>query len=249
MRILLTGAASPLGRAIIDELGKNHQLRLFDNDPVEADPRHEVVTGSVTDADRVWSAMRDIEVVLHTGEPPSQLPDDELARDQMLLDLATRGTHVLCKAAVEAGVKRVVYGSTLDLFEPYPDDVYISEMWKPQPAPHMVTMSRYLGELTCREFARDFHISMTALRLGRLVREDEVAGQDADLLWLDPRDAARAFAGTLSRDTSQSPVWSSRWALYHVCALPPNPKYLIAAATGAIGFEPQHNFAANWKAD
>lgn len=246
MRILLTGAASPLGRAITDELGEGHQLRLLDPEPIEADERHEVVTASLTDAAAVWSAVRDIDAVLHTGEPPAQLPADELARDQQLLDEATRGTHILCKAAVEAGVKRIVYGSSLDLFAPYPEDVYISEMWKPLPTPAMASMSRYLGELTCREFARDFHVSVTALRLGTLVREDEVAGQPPNLMWLDPRDAARAFAGALERDTSGSPVWSRRWALYHICSLPPNPKYLVSAAAG-IGFEPQHNFAANWR--
>ncbi len=246
MRILLTGAASPLGRAIIDELGDTHQLRLLDEEPIEAAERHEVMQGSLTDTDLVWSAVRDMEVVLHTGEPPTQLPADTHEREQLLLDIATRGTHILCKAAVEAGVKRIVYGSSLDLFEPYPDDVYISEMWKPQPTPAMESMSRYLGELTCREFAREFFVSITALRLGRLVQEEDAVDQTPDLLWLDPRDAARAFAGALQRDTSDSPVWSRRWAIYHICALPPNPKYLINAAA-SIGFEPQHNFTAHWK--
>ena len=53
--------------------------------------------------------------------------------EQALLERATRGTHVLLSAAVEAGVGRVVYGSTLAVFAAYPDDVYISERWEPQP--------------------------------------------------------------------------------------------------------------------
>ena len=92
MRILLTGAASPLGRAITDELGEGHQLRLFDPEPIDADERHEVVTASLTDVAAVWSAVRDIDAVLHTGEPPAQLPADELARDQQLL-LSLRGAQ------------------------------------------------------------------------------------------------------------------------------------------------------------
>lgn len=246
MRILITGAASALGRALTAELAEAHQLRLFDSAPVEAGNRQEVVTGSLTDADLVWQAVREIDAVLHTGEPPGELPGDEQARDELLLDVATRGTHVLCKAAIEAGVKRIVYGSSLDLFEPYPADVYITEMWKPKPTPAMASLSRYLGERTCREFAREFHVAVTALRLGRLVHEEEVAGQAPDLMWLDVRDAARAFALALARDTADSPVWARRWAVYHVCSRPPNPRYLIDAVA-RLGFEPQHNFATNWK--
>ncbi|MBT3345646.1 MAG: NAD(P)-dependent oxidoreductase [Gemmatimonadetes bacterium] len=247
MRILITGADSALGRALAAELAEGHQLRLLADVPVEAGPRQEVVVGSLTDADVVWSAVREIDAVLHTGEPPQDLPANAHDRDETLLDLATRGTHILCKAAVEAGVKRIVYGSSLDLFEPYPLDVYITEMWKPKPTPQMASLSRYLGERTCREFAREFHVGVTALRLGTLVLEEEVVGQTPDLLWLDVRDAARAFVRALDRDVAESPVWSRRWAVYHVCSRPPNPRYLIDAVT-RIGFEPEHNFEANWKA-
>ena len=72
-----------------------------------------------------------IDTLIHTGEPPTDLPSDELAREQMLLDLATRGTHVLFSAAVEAGIKRLIYASTLSIFNGYSDDVYITELWKP----------------------------------------------------------------------------------------------------------------------
>ena len=75
------------------------------------------------------------------------------------MDLATRGTHLLFKAAVEAGVKRFIYGSTLEIFGNYPDDIYISEFYKPLPKPEIHQLTRYLGELTCREFARTYLIT------------------------------------------------------------------------------------------
>ncbi len=246
MRILITGAASALGRALTAQLAEGHQLRLLDEVAVDAGLRQEAIVGSLTDADFVWSAVREIDAVLHTGEPPQDLPQDEHVRDETLLDLATRGTHILCKAAVEAGVKRIVYGSSLNLFKLYPEDVYISEMWKPKPLPQMQSLSRYLGERTCREFAREFHVGVTALRLGKLVLEEDVAGQTPDLMWLDVRDAASAFLCALDRDVANSPVWSRRWAVFHICSRPPNPRYLIDAAA-RLGFEPAHNFEANWE--
>lgn len=245
MNVLITGAASPLAQEIVKVLGGAHQLRLMDEVPVEPPEKTEFFQGSLLEQDDVWRAVRGMQAVLHTGEPPPGLPDDALAREQRLLDLATRGTHNLFKAGVDAGVKRFVYGSTLDLFRSYSDEVYISEMWKPLPEPDMPQLSRYLGELTCREFARDFMVTITALRLGKLVYEEMVVGQKPDLLWLDYRDAAQAFQAALSRDASEQVWWTRRWAMAHICADIPNPKYLIAHASH-IGFKPERAFTANW---
>ncbi len=236
MQILLTGAASELGRALAAELeSQNHQVRPVDGEIAD-----------LTDAEAMWRAVRGVDVVIHTGEPPTNTPAAGEAREAFLLDYYTRGTHVLFKAAIESGVRRFIYGSTLDLFRPYPDDVYISEIWRPLPTPDIEPMARYLGELTCREFARDFLVSITALRLGTLALEEEVVGQPADLMWLDRRDAVRAFCQALSRDGADSPNWARRWRLVHLCASPPNPRYISDRRARAIDTE--HNFAAAWAA-
>lgn len=173
MNVLITGAASRLGRAIAAELGAGHRLRLLDSTPVPPDKKADFIQADLVDPEAVWQAVRGMDAVIHTGEPPLELPTDELECEQYLLDYATRGTHVLFSAAIEAGIRRFIYGSTLEIFRAYPDDIYISEMWKPCPTPEMASMSRYLGELTCREFARDYMVSVTVLRLGKLVLEEE----------------------------------------------------------------------------
>jgi len=245
MNVLITGAASHLGRAIAAELGADHRLRLVDRTSVPSDENGDFVHADLTDPEAVRLAVRGMDAVIHTGEPPLALPTDELKREQFLLDHATRGTHVLFSTAIQAGVRRFVYGSTLEIFSTYPDDIYISEMWKPRPTPEMGTMSRYLGELTCREFARDHMISVTVLRLGKLVLEEEVEDREPDLMWVDIRDAAQAFSCALERDTSANMQWTGRWGLFHICAPIPNAKYLIEPARG-MGYAPQHGFAHDW---
>ena len=247
MNILITGTASPLGRAIAAELGADHRLRLLDNTPTPADENADFIQADLRDPAAVWQAVRGMDAVIHTGEPPAGLPADDLEREQLLLDYATRGTHVLFSAAIEAGVRRFVYGSILEIFSTYPDDIYISEMWKPQPTPEMPSMSRYLGELTAREFARDHPISVTVLRLGKLVLEEEVEGQEPDLMWVDMRDAVQAFSWALQQDTSDSVHWTGRLGLFHICAPIPNGKYLIGAAL-RMGYAPKHDFAGHWPA-
>ena len=128
MNVLITGAASPLGKQIVAELASSHQLRLLDNTTPDIKYENlEFIHGSLVDPSIANEATQNIDVLIHTGEPPQNLPQDPLKCEQVLLDLATRGTHVLFKAAVDAGVKRFIYGSTLEIFGSYPDDTYISE--------------------------------------------------------------------------------------------------------------------------
>jgi NAD+ dependent glucose-6-phosphate dehydrogenase len=237
MRVLVTGAASALGQEIAVALAadENAELRLLDDCAAQ---RQDVewVEGRLTDPDVVWQAVRDVDAVVHTGEPPPVSESEEA-----LLDRATRGTHVLFQAAVEAGVKRFVYGSTLEVFSAYPDTVYVTEYYKPLPPPKMAVLARYLGEITCREFAREYPITVTALRLGKLVREEEVVGRERDLMWVDIRDAAQAFCAALARDASASLNWVPRWAVYHIAAPIAHPKFLLDQAK-SMGYRPQREF-------
>ena len=241
MNILITGASSQLAQAIATELKDDHTVRLMDSVPVDVVEGCDFIQGNILDPDDSWEAVRGVDTLIHTGEPPTDLPSDELKREQMLLDLATRGTHVLFSAAVEAGIKRLIYASTLSIFNNYPDDVYITELWKPLPSPEIVEMTKYLGELTAREFAREHLVTVTGLRLGELVLEEAVQAETPNLGWLDIRDAAGAFRCVLNRDSSNSAWWTQRWAVYHICADIPNPKFLIDQARG-IGYQPAHDF-------
>ena len=244
-RVLVTGAAGILGLEIASAMASDFHIRLFDETKpdVGAGGGGEWRQGSLVDETAIRGAVRDIDVVIHTGDPPLNLPISE--RDETLLDLATRGTHKLYTAAVEAGVKRFVYGGTLEIFADYPDTVYVSEFHRPLPTPEVYSMTRYLGEVTSREFARDFRITVTTLRLGKMVYEEDVAGQDRDLMWLDWRDAASTFRVAASLDRSDEIEWSGlvfpgRYNLYHVCAPADNAKYLCGKSSSL--FAPQHTF-------
>lgn len=241
MDILITGGSSQLAQAIASELKEDHSVHLMDSVPVDVAEDCDFIQGNILDPDDSWAAVRGIDVLIHTGEPPTDLPSDGLKREQMLLDLATRGTHVLFSAAVKAGIKKLICASTLSIFNGYPDNVYITELWKPFPSPEIVEMTKYLGELTAREFARDHLVTVTGLRLGELVLEETVQGEAPNLAWLDIRDAAGAFRCVLNRDNSNSAEWTRRWAVYHICADIPNPKFLIDQARG-IGYQPTHDF-------
>lgn len=245
-KALITGASSILAAEIASAMSADFQLRLLDEGPVDKEAASNVEwrSGSLLDEAAVEEAVRGVDVVIHTGEPPKDLPAGEPAREEALLDLATRGTHKLYTAAVEAGVRRFVYGSTLEIFRTYPDTVFVSEFHRPLPTPEANSMTRYLGEMTSREFARDLPVTVTTLRLGKMVYEEEVAAENRDLMWLDWRDAARTFRAAAALDRSDQISWcgisSGRHGIYHVCAPTENPKYLVSRAKDLHA--PRHTF-------
>lgn len=244
MHVLLTGAASRLGRAIAAGLDHGHMLRLMDQEPVPCGPRSTAMAGSVLSDDDVRRAVAGMDAIVHTARLPPAGRTDDLAGEQACLDLCTRGTYTLLRAAVGAGVRRFVYASTLALFDAYAEDRCITEEWQPLPGADTVPLARYLGELTCREFARDHRISVTCLRLGHLVSEAERGARDPGLMPLDPRDAGQAFHRALALNRSDCLHATDRYAVYHVCAAIPNPKYLLWQAK-RIGYRPKHDFQAH----
>ena len=226
MRILITSAASNLGQALAANLSADHDLLLLDGRPASCASGSETLVCDLFDAKTVAAAVEGVEAVIHTGELPVDAPAD----GRFAIDWLTRGTHVLFSAAVAAGATRFLYGGTLRVFDSYPEDVYIDVYHRPLPHPETGVMSRYLGELTCREFARDHLITVSGLRLGDLVRAEDAP--ETDVMWLDPRDAALAFRCALDRDASSEPSFALRWALYHVSAVVPNPRFLPADPPG-----------------
>ncbi len=252
MRILVSEGTSRMGSILLQRLSGEHRLRVSKppgGETPEA-PGVDVVDADIHDPEGARAAVSGVDAIVHTGPagPPALPPGDSYEGERALLDRAARGTSVLLQAAVEARVSRLVHCSSLEVFHEVPDDVYISEQHRPLPGTAMRRLGHHLAEQVTREFARDYALGVTVLRLGRLVREDEVpAGSEPDLSWLDPRDAAAAVELALGGDNAGARNWIGRWQVRHVCHLPPHPKFLLDGIRG-MGFEPRHNFRRQWAA-
>lgn len=113
MTILVTGGTGFLGNHFMDELTKRvdssliRVLTLFSTPALD---KHgvEVVIGSVTHPADVARAMQGVTQVYHLAGYVSRRPEDA----HMMFDVHVNGTRIVCQAAVEAGVKRILMSST-----------------------------------------------------------------------------------------------------------------------------------------
>jgi len=249
MKVLITGAAGKVGRAVCRELAGVHELRLFDLMPVK-EPEGEMILGSVTDGAALWRATVGVDAVIHLafGRPGAPLPGDP---DELSYDVNVKGTHNVFRAAHAAEVKRVVYASSLSVY----DGLWVEWREMPPDVPTPLAedypvnfrtvygLTKYLGEEIGRYFARQHGLSVIILRLsGVTTPEDwERARQRGWRRWTEGRtstaDVGRAFRLALEAEGID-------YDLFHIASSHPQCPWDISHARKVLGYNPQDVFEA-----
>jgi nucleoside-diphosphate-sugar epimerase len=193
VKVLLTGAASQLGRAVTEPLRRQrHRLRLTDRRRLRT--RHEFVQSQLGHGRQTDDLVAGVKAIVHIPGPADPAAADAAA----WIDACTRCTYNLLVAAVGGGVEHLVYVGSLNSFVGYDADFLVSSSWRPRPTTEPAVMAPHLGEFVAREFAQTSQIRLTILRLGHLVDADGIGPQDElDPLAIDPRDAAAGIAAAL----------------------------------------------------
>jgi nucleoside-diphosphate-sugar epimerase len=118
-RVLVTGATGSVGPNLVNRLcDEGFRVLTLSIDEPETDlfPDYvEVHVGDITDATTVKTAVEGISIVFHLAAllhiiNPSQLQEREYTRINVI------GTKTLVEAAIQAGVKRLVYFSTIIVY-------------------------------------------------------------------------------------------------------------------------------------
>jgi nucleoside-diphosphate-sugar epimerase len=239
MRLALTGVEGMVGSALRAALSREHVITSI------GDPRDEPA---------VRRALEQADAVVHlavTDSLPSDTAKDGWQMDKERLDRATRGTFVLLRAAVDAGIHRIVLVSTLALLERYPAHWAVTEAWRPLPD---VTDSRqlaaYLAEESAKQLARVEPLEVICLRLGEVVDDLSHRGKAYDPRWLHLDDAVqavrRALAGTpVRRAEHASDRIPHGWWLYHISGGGAYVRFQLGPAKDeqGLGYTPRQTFA------
>lgn len=220
MRVLITGAAGTLGSDLAPLLAEaGHDPVLFDIRPIESS--HEAIVGDLRDVQDVRRAMQGIGAVVHGAALHGIHLADHTPRDFYELNLT--GTFNTLEAAVERGVKAVIFSSTMGVYgeseRPATDDAVVA-LHEEQPLRpgDIYGYSKLAGEELSQLYVRRHGIRSVALRYGMFVPEPFFhAGIRLLYGGVDSRDVARAVMAALDALIGGS----IRWDVFNVESLVP----------------------------
>ena len=245
-KVLVTGALGLTGAALAAELAGQYSVRRTDvlsgPDIMVADLRR------FSEAKRVAEGM---DVVCHLGRASTRAgaaaPEAPDERRQWVFDVNLFGTLNLLDASVEAGVRRFIFASSVNVMAGYPPDARLTEDDPPRPERDTKTYhaGKWLGEELCRDFAARHGIEAVVLRVFGIALPDhpdnrhlvEVSGHDRVV---DLRDVVQAFALAVDADLPNP------FEIFHVVADVPGGRWPCDKAKRILGYRPVQNFREFW---
>jgi len=168
MKYLITGGAGFIGSNLAAELLKRgHQVRVLDNFSTgnrenlqSLDGSVEIIEGDLRSYHIVRAAVEGMDFILHQGALPS-VPRS-IADPVTTNEVNVTGTLNILHAALDAGVKRVVFASSSSIYGDSPTLPKKEEMTPNPLSPYAV--SKLAGEKYCQVFARIYGLHTVALR-------------------------------------------------------------------------------------
>jgi UDP-glucose 4-epimerase len=168
MRVLVTGGSGFIGSHVVDKLrARGHEPVIYDlrPSPWHQDPEHPVdtVLGSITDREALERALHSCDAVAHLAAVADV--NDVHAEPEDAERVNARGTVAVLEACRRAGVKRVIYASTIWVYSDTESDEVDEETLLPPPS-HLYTSTKLAGELYCKSYQELYGIDYTILRFG-----------------------------------------------------------------------------------
>ena len=172
MRVLLTGAAGFVGKAVKEVLRREHEVRLMDIVLMPSEP--DMVVGDVANFSTVSDAVAGMDAVVHlamAGEPGSYETPEIPMRTNVL------GTANVLEAARRVGIRRIVHMSSGAVVTGYSRDTFI-HVELPYKFSGMYCMTKALQEHVCRQYASEYGMTVVALRPWSVVDGPTMTAKD-----------------------------------------------------------------------
>ena len=166
VRVLVTGGSGFIGSHVVDKLrARGHEPVIYDLRP---SPWHEpgsveTVLGSITDREALERALHSCDAVAHLAAVADV--NDVHAEPEDAERVNARGTVAVLEACRRAGVKRIVYASTIWVYSDCADESVDEDTLLPAPS-HLYTSTKLAGELYCKAYQELYGIEYTILRFG-----------------------------------------------------------------------------------
>lgn len=164
MKVLVTGGSGFIASHVVDKLAEaGHEPVNFDIRPSPYRDDVAFAEGSITDVDALEQALQGCDAVMHLAAAAdvNEVNADPLWSEE----LNARGTICVLEAARRAGVKRVVYASTIWVYQDN-EELEIDEDVNPALPSHLYTAGKLAGEAYCTSYKSLYDLDHTILRFG-----------------------------------------------------------------------------------
>jgi len=209
-RILVTGSAGRIGRAVVAELvARGHHVIGFDVKPTPGLPSEQSVVASLTDAEALRGAATGVTSIIHLAASPddAQFPRGSAPNDgdNFLSELVPSnivGPYQVMETARKLKIPRVILASTGQVIDGHlkVGNIPVTPDSPPRPR-YLYACTKVFLEALGHVYAKEHGIEVLAVRLGwcpRPGQEEEFRrteiGPD---VYLSPGDAGRFFAATI----------------------------------------------------
>ena len=200
MRILVTGSAGRVGRAIYIKLMRTHDVVGIDKTPCSTAD----YVGDIRDSAMMDGVLENIDVIIHTAA--LHAPHVGLVSDSEFQSINVDATEKLALAGVKVGIKHFIFTSTTALYgyvsTPKSIAGWVDEEVIPQPK-SIYHKSKIAAEIKLEEISNLFQLPVTVLQMSRCFPEP------ADLMavfrltrGIDARDVANAHLCAVEKRVS-----------------------------------------------
>lgn len=229
--VLVTSAQLAAMRRLAAGLSERFAIRLTATESVETELPF---TASVLEpGEALEGLVQGVHTIVHTVPPG--VPEDEVAQ----VDSGPRQLFHLLHAAHAAGVRRVIYLSSIALVSGYDPAYQVDEDWRPWGEINRGYLPVQLNEFTCREFARERKLQVVVLRLGTLVSPDGAGPSEASPAGLDERDLLQAVQRAIEAESPFDARGLQAWSVIHILSRSPGNRFPLQRARRLLGYEPQ----------
>lgn len=164
--VAVTGGAGFIGSNLVEDLAKNHQVKVIDDlstghiENLDQVRGVEFIQGSITDLALLKDVFSEVDFVLHQAALPSvpRSIKDPISSNMVNVN----GTLNVLVAARDCGVKKVVYASSSSVYGDTPTLPKREDMMPNPKSPYAIT--KLAGEHYCQAFSEIYGLKTACLR-------------------------------------------------------------------------------------
>jgi len=168
-KILITGAAGTIGQLLVKHLGNRYDMVLTDIVEPSHTGDHTYIHAELSELaamENVFNHSPGIDTIVHLGaDIRREAPWESLLPNNIV------ATYNVFEAAHRAGVKRIIFASSINSVDGYPEGVQVNTTMPVAP-PNLYGATKAWGEALARFYSDQKGVVVHCLRIGWLTPHD-----------------------------------------------------------------------------